>query len=183
MPSDCLPSNVTIPLPLTLYVIPLAFMVEYIMQQLWALIHHSLEEAGDIPPPSSSPLPSPPSSLGENHVIGAYETLPTSPTPVLPHRLRSATIAKGIPSRTLYAISESSLNHPLCPILLCCLLCHSLEHGFQNCPQHRCPICLHATLGHRNNSCPNSSIDLDSSDNELYSMRTFKGYLIQCLES
>ena len=122
MPSENLP-NITIPLPLALYVIPLVFMAEYIMQQLWALVHQSLEETGDISPPSSSPLLSPPSSLEENHLIGSYKTLPTSPTPVLLIRLRSATIAEGIPPRTLYSIPEGSLNHPLHPVLLCCLLC------------------------------------------------------------
>ena len=56
MPSENRLPNVPIPLPLALYVIPLVFMAEYIAQQLWGLIHQSIEEE-DLSPPPSSPSP------------------------------------------------------------------------------------------------------------------------------
>ena len=50
MPFENRLPNIPIPLPIALYVIPLAIMAEYLMQQLWALIRQSLENKEDITP-------------------------------------------------------------------------------------------------------------------------------------
>ena len=166
MPSDNHLPNIPIPLLLTHYVIPLAFMVEYLAQQLWALICQSLEETGNLSPLSSPSLSPQNSSPEDNHLIGSYETLLSSPTHVLPVRLRSTTYIEENPSGTLPIIPRNPSGPPPHPTLLWCLLCWSLEHELQTCPQYKCPICLHPTPGHGNNSCPNSPVDPDSSDED-----------------
>ena len=83
MPTENLPTNVRIPLPLALYVIPLAFMAEYITQQLWGLIHQSIKEEDLLPPSSSLSLPPPSSSSEEDYPVFAYVT------PLPPHPLYS----------------------------------------------------------------------------------------------
>ena len=46
MPSDHYLPNIPIPLPLTLYVIPLAIMAQFIAQQLWEFVHQSCYSTG-----------------------------------------------------------------------------------------------------------------------------------------
>ena len=166
MPSDNWLLNLPIPLPLALYFIPLEFMAEYIAQQLWAFVHQSFEEVEDLLPSSSSPSSPPSSSPEENWPVTSYETLPSSLAPVLLTRLRSVILVERNLPRTLSTIPENPSGRPLHPILLCCLLCWSLEHELLACPQCRCPICLHATPRHGNHSCPNSHIHPDTSDED-----------------
>ena len=165
MPSDNHLPNISIPLPLTFYVIPLAFMVEYLAQQLWALICQRLEETRNLSPPSSPSLSSQNSSPEENCLIGSYETLPSSPPHVLPVRLRSTLIEEN-PSEIPPTIPRNPSGPPPHPTLIQCLLCQSLEHELHTCPQYRCPICLHPTPGHGNNSFPNSPVNPDSLDKD-----------------
>ena len=89
MPFENRLPNIPIPLPIALYVIPLAIMAEYLAQQLWALVRQTLEAEEDITPPSSSPSPPPPSSTTEEESssVAAYATLSTSPSPILPIRM------------------------------------------------------------------------------------------------
>ena len=191
MPSEnCLP-GVHIPLPLTLYVIPLAFMAEHVVQQLWGLIHQSIE-GEDLLPPSSSPSPLlPSSSLEEDNSISAYATLSPSLSPILLVRM----IDKGKLREEETPLTSPSKASTLFPCLICrslehpprdcpefsqipmvirdeqwlCILCKELGHGLKECPEYRCPICLHPAPGHRSNSCPNSLVDPDSSDEEARS--------------
>ena len=76
MPFENRLPNIPIPLPIALYVVPLAIMAEYLMQQLWALVHQSLETEEDISPPFSSPSLPPPSSTTEEEInsVAAYAT-------------------------------------------------------------------------------------------------------------
>ena len=164
MPSNNRLPNTPIPLPLTLYVIPLAIMVEYIALQLWNLIHQSLETEDFSPPSSSSSPPMP--SLEENHLVSSYETLPSSSSHVLPIRLRGTHIKETPAERSPETLRNLSAPSPTYPTLWQCLLCCSLKYELQTCPQYRCPICLHLAPGHGNNLCPNSPIDPDSSDEE-----------------
>ena len=187
MPSDNCLLNIHIPLPLALYVIPLAFMAEYIAQQLWGRIHQSIE-AEDLLPPSSSPLPPPPSSsLGENSPISAYATPSPSPPPILLVRMmdKGNQPEEEIPSTPpdksfvpFHCLICRSKEHGIgdCPNLTQipavqeahwpCVLCWKQKHMLEDCPEYRCPICLYPAPGHRNNSCPNSPIDPDSSDED-----------------
>ena len=184
---NCLP-NIPIPLPIALYVIPLAIMAEYLTQQLWTLICQSLETKEDITPPSSSPsLPPPSSTTEEESSVAAYATPSTSPSPVLPDRILDKgkqreqvllTPSKG-PIPSLPCLICRFKNHSLddCPefpriptvtvkdFSLLCILCEEAGHEVKGCPQYHCPICLHPAPGHGNNSCPNSPVD-PSSDEE-----------------
>ena len=180
--------NIPIPLPIALYVIPLAIMAEYLTQQLWALVCQSLENEEDITPPSSSPSPPPPSSTTEeeNSSVAAYATPSTSPSPILPVRMldkgkqREGTPLtppdKPIPS--LPCLICHFENHSLedCPefpkiptatikdFSLLCILCDKAGHEVKGCPRYHCPICLHSAPGHGNNSCPNSPVDPSSNE-------------------
>ena len=189
MPSEnCLP-NIPIPLPLALYVIPLAIMAEYIAQQLWNFVCQSLETEEDITPSSSSPSLLPPSSTTEEEdsSVTAYATLLTSPSPVLPVRMLNKGKQREETPLTPPVEPITSLpclicrfeNHSLknCPdfpriptvmvkdFSLLCILCDEAGHEVKGCPQYHCPICLCPTPGHGNNSCPNSPVD-PSSDEE-----------------
>ena len=191
MPSEnCLP-NVHIPLLLALYVIPLAFMAEYIAQQLWRLIRQSIEEENLSPPSSLLSPPPPTSSPEEDNSISAYATLSPSLSPVLPVRMiekgkqqeeETPLTPPGEVSTPFPYLICRSLEHSLrdCPEFSqipmvirdnqrLCILCKELGHGLKECPEYRCPICLHPAPRHRNNSCPNSPVDPDSSDKEAWS--------------
>ena len=189
MPSENRLPNVPIPLPLTLYVIPLAIMAEYITQQLWEFIHQSLENEEDITPPSSSPSLPPPSSSTEEEdsSVAAYATPSTSPSPILPVRVldkgkqrEEMPLTPPIkPITSLPCLICCFENHSLegCPefsriptvmvkdFSLLCILCEEAGHGVKGCPQYHCPICLRPVPGHGSNSCPNSLVD-PSSDEE-----------------
>ena len=195
MPSEnCLP-NIPIPLPLALYVIPLAIMAEYLAQQPWDFVHQSLETETikeDISPPPSSPLPSPPppssSSEKENNSVTAYATPSSSLSPVLLVRMldkgkqkeEAPLLTPPIePVTSLPCLVCHFENHTLkeCPefgkisttvvkdFSLLCILCEEAGYEVKGCPQYCCPICLCPTPGHSNNSCPNSLVD-PSSDKE-----------------
>ena len=190
MPSEnCLP-NVPIPLPLALYVIPLAIMAEYVAQQLWNFVCQSLETEEDITPPSSlpSPLPSSSSTKEENSSVAAYATLSTSLSPALPDRmLDKGKQREGVllappdrPITSLPCLICRFENHSLkdCPefpripsvtikdFSLLCILCNKAGHEEKGCPQYHCPICLRPTPGHSNNSCPNSPVNPSSDEEE-----------------
>ena len=211
MPPEKHLPNVHIPLPLTLYVIPLAFMAEYITQQLWGLICQSIETK-DLLPPSSSLSPPPPSlSLEEGGPISTYATPSPSPSPILPVRMidkgkqweeETPLTPPGETSTPLPCLICQSMEHTLgdCPDFAqistailnthqLCILCKEQGHGLKECPKYRCPICLYPAPRHRNNSCPNSSIDPDSSDEEIWGcpgkpfLKFWRSYLIWCLES
>ena len=190
MPSENRLPNIHIPLLLTLYVIPLTFMAEYITQQLWGLIPQSIEEE-DLSPPSSSPSPPPPSlSSEESRPISAYATPSSLPSPILPIRMidkgkqceeETPLTSPGEVSTPFPGLICQSLEHSLgnCPEFpqiptvirdkqQLCILCKELGHRLKECPEYRCPICLHPTPGHESNSCPNSPIDPDSSDEEAW---------------
>ena len=189
MPFENRLPNIPIPLPIALYVIPLAIMAEYLAQQLWALVRQSLENEEDITPPSSLPSLPPPSSTTEEESssVAAYATLSTSPSPVLPVRI----LDKG-KQREEVLLTPPDEPTPSLPCLICCFENHSLEdclefpriptiaikdfsllcilcdeagHEVKGCPQYHCPICPCPTPGHGNNSCPNSPVD-PSSDEE-----------------
>ena len=184
MPPDNHLPDIHIPLPLALYVIPLAFMVEYIAQQLWAFIHQSFRNVEDLFPPSSSPLPPPSSSSEEGNSVSAYATPSSSPSPVLLVKMMKGKQQEGSswplckPVKPLPCLICQSVEHALgdcpefhrLPILRegrpQCILCQEEGHGISGCPKYQCPICLYPTPGHGNNSCPNSPIDPDSSDGE-----------------
>ena len=179
--------NIPIPLPIALYVIPLAIMAEYLAQQLWALICQSLENEEDITPPSSSPSPPSPSSTTEEESssVAAYATPLTSPSPVLLDRIldkgkqREAfpPTPPGEPTSLPCLICRFE-NHSLesCPefpkiptvmvkdFSLLCILCDEAGHEVKGCPQYHCPICLRPAPGHGNNSCPNSPVDPSSNE-------------------
>lgn len=181
MPSDNRPLNLPIPLPLTLYVIPLVLMVAYIVQQLWAFICQSLEEEENLLPSSSSPSLSPPPSSEEEGPDSAYATLSPPTSPILPVRMKKGkqqaeeTPLLDKPIEFLPCLICQSVEHALreCPEFhkipvtwqkgRLCILCQKEEHGISGCPEYRCPICLYPTPGHRNNSCSNSLVDPDSS--------------------
>ena len=190
MPSENRLPNIPIPLPLALYVIPLAIMAEYVAQQLWDFVRQSLETEEDITPPSSLPSPPPPSSSTkeENNSVTAYATPSTSPSPILPIRM----LDKGkqreetpltppvepitpLPCLICHFENhslESCLDFPRIPTVtvknfsLLCILCDETGHKIKGCPQYHCPICLHPAPGHGNNSCPNSPVDLSSDEEE-----------------
>ena len=181
--------NIPIPLPIALYVIPLAIMAEYLTQQLWALVRQSLENEEDITPPSSLPSPPPTSSTTEEEIssVAAYATPSTSPSPVLPVRILDKGKQREEVLLTLLDKPPPSLpclicrfeNHSLkdCPefsriptvtikdFSMLCILCDEAGHEVKGCPQYHCPICLRPAPGHGNNSCPNSPVD-PSSDEE-----------------
>ena len=189
MPFENRLPNIPIPLPIALYVIPLAIMAEYLAQQLWALVCQSLENEEDITPPSSSPSPLPPSSTTEEESssVAAYATPSTSPSPVLPVRIldkgkqREEVVLTppNEPIPSLPCLICHFENHSLkdCPefpriptvaikdFFLLCILCDAAGHEVKGCPQYHCPICLRPAPGHGNNSCPNSLVD-PSSDEE-----------------
>ena len=165
-------------------------MAEYITQQLWGLIHQSIE-GEDLSPPSSSPSPPPPSSSSEeSHPISAYATPSPSPSPILPvrminkgkqHKEETPLTSPGKVSTPFPCLICQSLEHPLrdCPKFpqiptvirdeqWLCILCKELGHGLKECPEYRCPICLYPTPRHRSNSCPNSPVNPDSSDEEAW---------------
>ena len=187
MPFENRLPNIPIPLPIALYVIPLAIMAEYLAQQLWALVRQSLENEEDITLPPSSPS-LPPSSLTTEEEISSvttYATLSTSPSPVLPDRIldkgkqREAfpPTPPGEPASLPCLICHFE-NHSLesCPkfpkiptvtvknFSLLCILCDEAGHEVKGCPQYHCPICLRPAPGHSNNSCPNSPVDLSSDE-------------------
>ena len=181
--------NIPIPLPIALYVIPLAIMAEYLTQQLWALIRQILKNEEDITPPSSSSSPPPPSSTTEeeSNSVAAYATPSTSLFPVLPDRIldkgkqraEALSTPPDEPTPSLPCLICRFENHSLkdCPefpriptvaikdFSLLCILCNEAGHEVKGCPQYHCPICLRPTPGHGNNSCPNSPVD-PSSDEE-----------------
>ena len=126
MPSEKHLPNVHILLPLALYVIPLAFMAEYIVQHLWGLIHQSFK-AKDLSPPSSPSSLPPPSSLEESGPISSYVTLSPSPFPILPVRMTD----KGKQQEE----TPPKMTSELPPLPLCCLLCQSKEHRIAACPK------------------------------------------------
>ena len=189
MPFENRLPNIPIPLPIALYVIPLAIMAEYLAQQLWALVRQALENEEDITPPSSSPPSPPPSSTTEEEdsFVAAYATPSTSPSPVLPVRV----LDKG-KQREEVPLTPPNEAPPSLPCLICrfenhsledcpefpriptvaikdfsllCILCEETGHEMKGCPQYHCPICLRPAPGHGNNSCPNSPVD-PSSDEE-----------------
>ena len=175
MPSENHLPNVHIPLPLALYVIPLAFMAEYIAQQLWGLIHQSIEGEDLLPPSSSPSLPPPSSSLEESHPISAYATPSPSPSPALPVRIiekgkqreeETPPISPGEVSTPFPCLICRSLGHslgdcaefPQIPMVIrdkqwLCILCKELGHRLKGCLEYRCPICLYPAPGHGSNSC------------------------------
>ena len=185
---NCLP-NIPIPLPLALYVIPLAIMAEYIAQQLWNFVHQSLKTEEDITPPSPSPSLLPPSSTTEEEdsPVAAYATPSTSLSPVLPVRMldkgkqreETPLTPPNKPITSLPCLICRFENHSLesCPdfpriptvmakdFSLLCILCNEARHEVKGCPQYHCPIYLHPTPGHGNSSCPNSPVG-PSSDKE-----------------
>ena len=188
MPFENRLPNIPIPLPIALYVIALAIMAEYLVQQLWALVCQSLENKEDITPPSSSPLLLPPSSTTEeeNSSVAAYATPSTSLSPVLPVRVLDKGKQRGALPPTppgepasLPCLICRFENHSLesCPefpkiptvtvkdFSLLSILCEEAGHEVKGCPQYHCPICLRPAPGHGNNSCPNSLVD-PSSDEE-----------------
>ena len=190
MPGEHVP-NIPIPLPITLYVIPLVIMAEYLVQQLWALVRQSLESEEDLTPPSSSPspLPSSSSSEEENSSITGYVTPSASPSPILPVRMlnkgkqqeETPLTSPKEPVTILPCLICCFKNHSLedCPdfpkiptvvvkdFSLLCILCDKAGHELKGCPQYRCPICLRPALGHSNNSCPNSLVDPSSDEEDL----------------
>ena len=165
MPSENPLPNVPIPLPLALYVIPLAIMAEYLAQQLWAFVRRSLEtddtlEAEeDISPPPSSPSPSPPSSSSEeeNSSVAAYATPASSPSPILPVRmLDKGKKREEAPPLTPPAQTVTSLP---------CLVCRFENHTLTDCLEFRkiptvvvkdfslsCVLC--GEVGHQPYGCP-----------------------------
>ena len=188
IPSENRLPSVHIPLLLALYVIPLAFMAEYIMQQLWGLIRQSIEEE-DLSAPSSSPSPPPPSSSSEeNNPVSAYAALLSSPSSIILVRMIdkgkqqeevTPLISPGEVSTLFPSLICQSLEHslrdcpefPQIPMVIqdtnrLCILYKEQEHGLIECPDYRCPICLYPAPGHRSNSCPNSLADPNSSDKE-----------------
>ena len=124
---NCLP-NTPIPLPIALYVIPLAIMAEYLAQQLWALVRQSLETEEDITPPSSSPSLPPPSSTTEEESssVAAYATPSISLSPVLPVRM----LDKG-KQREETPLTPHDEPIPSLP----CLICHFGNHSLKDCPE------------------------------------------------
>ena len=183
MPFENRLPNIPIPLPIALYVIPLAIMAEYLAQQLWALVRQSLENEEDITPPSSLPLLPPPSSTTEEESssVAAYATPSTSPSPVLPVRIldkgkQREEVLLNLPDKPIPPLPclicrfenhslEDCPEFPRIPTIvikdfsLLCILCDEARHEVKGCPQYHCPICLRPVPGHSNNSCPNSPVD------------------------
>ena len=131
MPSENHLPNVCIPLLLTLYVIPLVFMAEYITQQLWGLICQSIETE-DLSPPSSLPSSPPPSSsLEEGGPVSAYATLSPSPSPILSVRM----MEKGKQQEEETPSPDDPINH------FPCLICQLPKHTLGDCLEfHKIPV-------------------------------------------
>ena len=135
-------------------------------------------------------LPPPSSSLEEDNSISAYATLSPSLSPILLVRMtnkgkqqeeETPLTSPGEVSTPFPCLICQSLEHllgdcpefPQIPTVIrdnqqLCILCKELGRRLKECPDYRCPICLHPVPGHGNNSCPNSPVDPDSSDKEVW---------------
>ena len=180
----------------SLYVVPMALLSEYLVQQSWV----SFLEENDLYCilPQTPPLPQESSSATPT-TLGEYPISPpiTPPPLILPCleflvlptvRITCPTSSSSCSTSSNSSSLETTLEGvaaednqwesrelPFAPpepspslllIPLCCRWCLELGHSYPLCSNYMCPICLLWTPGHGSSSCPNSPVDPDSSGKE-----------------